>query len=254
MNKKYFFLCFSTCLLSAFHCFASGGSSTSNRYNSSIIGNEGPTGPAGATGPEGATGPIGYTGYTGYTGATGFTGFTGPTGFTGFTGATGFTGFTGPTGPSGSSEANVAIVYGSSSSFQTIATGTDYSFANYLSLGTAVTFDNTFPTEISLNFVGTYLVSYTVPILTNSSTVGYTAQLTFSGGASTSTAVDVGITSTAVGAPVVLTRTVPVIVNIPPVIMTLNLSTTDNVTDIIVESNSDSTTKASVYVQFIAGL
>ena len=92
-------------------------------------GTTGATGPAGATGAQGpigntgATGAIGPAGATGATGPQGTIGNTGPAGPTGATGAAGTAGATGATGPTGPTGATGAGYGGSSTTSNTIATG-----------------------------------------------------------------------------------------------------------------------------------
>ena len=87
-----------------------------------IQGSVGATG-AGATGAIGATGIAGSTGPTGAQGIIGATGVVGATGAIGITGVTGTTGPTGPTGPTGVNGATGASYYATSTTSNTVGTG-----------------------------------------------------------------------------------------------------------------------------------
>ena len=119
----------------------------------------GPIGPIGLTGATGPTGPIGETGLIGPTGPSGDIGPTGPTGSAGEIGPTGPTGATGPTGPAGENANNIIANF-TNVDETPIATATDIPLSTNINLSTGeiVHVDNS--TDIILEAIGNYLITY----------------------------------------------------------------------------------------------
>ena len=105
------------------------------------------TGPVGPTGPDGATGPQGPQGIQGLTGPdgpTGLDGATGPQGNTGLDGATG------PQGPEGNPGADYTGPTGSILFYDgsNVTTSTNLTYNNKIHVGPALTFNNTYDTNL----------------------------------------------------------------------------------------------------------
>ena len=163
-------------------------------------GAQGPTGSTGATGATGAQGPTGSTGGTGATGAqgpTGSTGVTGATGAQGPTGPTGATGATGPTGPTGS-VASYGYIYTTAGAG--VLGGADVPFSNNGPLSNITHAANS--TIITVSNAGTYLISYSVNIMTG---VGSAIAVAVNGTVDVSTQVPSLVATGEIGGSVVLT-------------------------------------------------
>jgi hypothetical protein len=142
---------------------------------------------SGVVGPAGATGPTGPTGAAstvpGPTGATGASGATGPTGGTGATGANstvaGPTGATGATGP-----ASLGVFYSGvlQPNNQSIEGGTvQLSFGTRQLSGVTGAPVNSTGTSITIVTAGTYVVSYSVGVLTENTLGEAAAELWING-------------------------------------------------------------------------
>ena len=122
-----------------------GGNTIILPTNTGATGPQGPQGPAGPTGATGATGPAGATGAQGVAGPAGATGAQGPIGNTGATGTTGAQGVAGPTGAAGTAGATGATGPAG-------PTGAGYSGSS-TTLNTVITGSKTFTTQAGLAYV-----------------------------------------------------------------------------------------------------
>jgi hypothetical protein len=126
-------------------------------------GRQGRTGPAGATGaigPQGATGSVGPVGAPGPAGAVGPAGAAGPAGQQG---APGNTGPPGPVGPTGTSAFAEFYAMMPPDNAATVAPGASVSFPQD-GPTSSTTITRTGSSTFNLSAIGTYLVSFNVPV------------------------------------------------------------------------------------------